>query len=396
MLHSASSKILVLIVVLWTIRKYDCGDDSVDTPCEAGNTDDITSGSIVACSPDVDPFSETRNILDDLRYAGEDGVPYSATTQQRRVKEVPPPTDHGGKMIKVKTAAASGVLIATAAKKTKIATVAEKIDTAVTEAIEKAGEVAQKVLKKGLKVLSAIASCAQFVGPILDIIMMFLPTAAKSPELKAIEKGFAETDAALEAMSLKLDQIEDNSDFNALVTDLLEFESSVEHGMEKYKAFAEYLDEIDTTMALPSQGKSMLEDYINYIRSTGKIGQQLEKFTTLILEGSPLVSNGEHLLSIFRRAEKNDCSKILPFAHRILGLIQNAQKLQFLYEMNQGIIEPEDDKGYPRVVYDIYVEVSEQYIDCYHNVATYAPKVSNLKMNSRSLTFILECRQFEI
>ena len=159
------------------------------------SNDDVKNEKIIPCSRDEDPFSETRDVIEDLRYGGEEGFPYSEAYENRRVE---------GKSLKQKLT--HGKLVAT-----NIITGYETVleETKVGESVKKVVEnMAKKKLKtfltKGLKVLGAIASVAQFVGPIFDIVMMFLPL-DKSRELKAIETGFSETDAALDVLSLRLD-----------------------------------------------------------------------------------------------------------------------------------------------------------------------------------------------
>ena len=241
-----------------------------------------------------------------------------------------------------------------------------------------------QILRNKLKVVSTIASVFQFVGPIFDIVMMFLPT-SKSPELKAIQTGFSEINAALDVQSLRLDQLEDKLDFNAILDVLVNFEASVDDGMDRYNELVMHLN--NAAGDLTTRDKSMLEDLINYVRDTGDISKQLKLITKYILKGMDMAFNGERLLSTFRRAEKNDCSKILPFGIKLLILIQNAQKLQFFYELNQGIISVTDDKGYPRDVHNIYVEIVEQYADCNRNVAEYARDVSITAVSLRSHIF---------
>lgn len=326
------------------------------------------SRPIYPCSKEEDPFAEANSVIDDLRYGGEEGFPYSDAYENRRVADQ-------------KGASTKTVLTHSKAAASLVTSYTEVFDA------HELGESAKKVFEKmnsgklktilteGLKFFSAISSVAQFVGPIFDIVMMFLP-AAKSPELKAIETGFSETDAALDVLSLRLDQLEDKSDFNAILSDLVNFEASVNHGMTKYRAVATYFNENSFDEELTSDGKNLLEDLINYIRDTGNIGKQLQFHTQHILEGSKLAFDGERLLTTFRRAQKNDCSKILPFGYSLLNIVRKAQKLQFIYELNQGMIDSSDDKGYPKDVHDIYHEVVGQYADCNRNVANYALDVS--------------------
>ena len=180
----------------------------------------------------------------------------------------------------------------------------------------------------------------------------------------------------MDVLSLRLDQLEDKSDFNAILSDLINFEASVDHRMTKYRAVADYFNENDPDEDLTLEGKTLLEDLVSYIKETGDIAKQMQFLTKHILQGTTLAFDGERLLTTFRRAQQNDCSKILPFGYRLLNIIRSAQKLQFIYELNQGMIDSSDDKGYPKVVHEIYLEVVDQYADCNRNVAKYAVDVS--------------------
>ena len=337
-------------------------------------SEDDLSGPIIPCSTDGDPFAETRSVIEGLRYGGEKGFPVSDDYENRRVPD--PAADpklkgvNPAKAVTQTKAAASLVTSYTAILN------AHKVGESAMEVIKKMdAEKLQSILKKGLKFLGAISSVAQFVGPIFDIVLMFLPK-AKTPELKAIETGFSETDAALDVLSLRLDQLEDKSDFNAILSDLINFEASVDHGMTKYRAVADYFNENDPDEDLTLEGKTLLEDLVSYIKETGDIAKQMQFLTKHILQGTTLAFDGERLLTTFRRAQQNDCSKILPFGYRLLNIIRSAQKLQFIYELNQGMIDSSDDKGYPKVVHEIYLEVVDQYADCNRNVAKYAVDVS--------------------
>ena len=306
------------------------------------------SGPIIPCSSDEDPFADIHSVIEGLRHGGEEGFPFSDAYENRRVADpaVNPVTATQFNLNKAKAV-------------TKLIT-DYKRDF--------------KALKK-LKFFGALSTVAQFVGPIFDVVLAFLPK-VKSRELKAIETGFSETDAALDVLSLRLDQLEDKSDFNTVLSDLINFEASVDYGMTKYRAIAEYFDENDPEEELAPEGKTLLENLINYIGETGDIAKQLQSFTKHILQGTALAFHGERLLTTFRRGQQNDCSKILSFGGRLLNIIRNAQRLQFIYELNQGMIDYTDDKGYPREVHEIYVEVVEQYADCNRNVAKHAVDVS--------------------
>ena len=271
------------------------------------------SGPIIPCSTDEDPFAETRSVIEGLRYGGEKGFPVSGAYENRRVAD--PKGVDPVKAVTQTKAAASLVTSYTAVLN------AHKVGESAMEVIKKMdAEKLKSILQKGLKFLGAIASVAQFVGPIFDIVLMFLPK-AKSPELKAIETGFSETDAALDVLSLRLDQLEDISDFNAILSDLINFEASVDHGMTKYRAVADYFNENDLDEDLTLEGKTLLEDLVNYIKETGDIAKQMQFLTKHILQGTTLAFDGERLLTTFRRAQQNDCSKILPFGYRLLNII---------------------------------------------------------------------------
>ena len=69
-------------------------------------------------------------------------------------------------------------------------------------------------------------------------------------------------------------------------------------------------------------------------------------------------------MEIFVDAVNNDCSKILPMANTVMGLVRDAQRLQYFYEINQQLISPRDDKGYPKMVYDMYTVTMTEYEKC--------------------------------
>ena len=350
------------------------------------------SGPIIPCSSDEDPFAETYSVIEGLRYGGEEGFPFSDAYENRRVAD-PAVNPVMATQRKLTQAKSITWLVTSYRRDLKAHKVGESVMKVIQEMDDKKLET---IFRKRLKFLSAISSVAQFVGPIFEVVLAFLPK-VKSRELKAIETGFSETDAALDVLSLRLDQLEDKSDFNAVLSDLINFEASVDYGMTKYRAIAEYFDENDPEEELAPEGKTLLENLINYIGETGDIAKQLQSFTKHILQGTALAFDGERLLTTFRRGQQNDCSKILSFGGRLLNIIRNAQRLQFIYELNQGMIDYTDDKGYPREVHEIYVEVVEQYADCNRNVAKHAVDVStrflmqlqivNLHVRYRTLHF---------
>ena len=332
----------------------DSNTSSVGYNCIA-----IVPGSDLPCSPAVDPFGEKRVKFDSLtdvdspkRGASSTDALTTAKTVRTGVKGV----DEFGQALDGKI----GFDVADAKKYT----------------------VTNSFLKKGLKIIGALADVAQFLGPIIDIVLLFIP-ASKSAELKAIEKGFAEVTGKLEVMTMRFENVENSIVWNSLVPMLVEFEGKVEVGMEKFENLAAHLEETyeDSGDLIDDQGKSMLEDLVDYIRTDGHMGEQLHTITRLVLEGSALVSQNERLLTIFRRAVENDCTQILPLAYRLFMLVRNAQKLVYFYEINQGIIDSYDDKGFPKDVYDIYVEISEQYAACTREAPITALEVNIQQFN---------------
>ncbi|KAL5272875.1 hypothetical protein ACHWQZ_G000894 [Mnemiopsis leidyi] len=337
------------------VMKESTTDSSEYIHC---STDDLNNGTIMPCSKDEDPFSETRDLIEDLWNGGREGLPYSDAYENRRLSW---------------SSEASNEYDQGKVDKKELVVVPEKLS------VKK-----RFVFVLPLKLIAVVkttASVAKVVGPILNVVMIFV-SRLLSPELKAIQAGFAETNAALDVLSLKLDQLEDKSDFNAILPILINFEASVGHGMEKYNTLATYLN--NTEGDLKSRGKTLLEDLINYVRDNGDIGRQLQLITKHIVKGLDTAHNGEHLLSTFQRAENNDCSKIVPFGLKLLTLIQNAQKLQYIYELNQGIVRSTDDKGYPKDIYDIHVEIVKQYADC-NKKAGKEKEIFNLRKSSKKL-----------
>ena len=266
---------------------------------------------------------------------------------------------------------------------------AEKAKEAADKATETAEAVAEKAKKskawmqKGLKVLGAIATAAQFVGPILDIILLFVP-ASKSAELQAIESGFAKMGAKIDAVSYNLDSIKGAADWNAFVSQLMEFEGDVNHMTRKYKELVEEINAADPDEELPAIVKSHIEDLVNDVKTSGKIGSKLELVKSLF-QGTSAFSKGKTLLEMFVDAVNNDCSKILPMSHKLLSVVKNAQRLQFFYEINQKLVEPNDDKGYPKAVYDMYKQSLLAYTKCTRAAASNARQVSSQMKTSRMI-----------
>ena len=324
-----------------TNNTEESSDDS--TGYRHCSADDLNNGTIIPCSKYEDPFSDTRDIIEDLFYGGQEGVPYSDAYESRRIFWSSLASRNKKEAVKVLNGDATIVSKNLVVKKRFVGAI-------------------------GLKVVKAIASVAQVCTVAKRIVTNFLPD-KQSPELKEIRARFSQTNAALDALSFKLDQLEGKSDFKAILPKLTNFKASVDLGMKKYNKIAKYFKNRDVT----SEAKKWLEDLINYVGNSGNIEQQLQLMTDYILEGTDMafINADKRLISTFRRAEDNDCSKIIPFGVKLLTLIQNAQTLQFFYELNQGLVSVTDDKGYPRDMYNIYVEIVEQYADCSKTVAKY-------------------------
>ena len=256
---------------------------------------------------------------------------------------------------------------------------ADKAADAAEAAADTAADVAEKAkgatkwLQKGAKALKVLASAAQFVGPILDIVLLFAP-ASKSDELVAIESGFAKMGAKIDSVAHKLANVQGAQDWNVVVGKLMEFEATVDHTTKKYNQLVEAIKATDFSRELPLSVKSQIEDLVDAIKSPGDIGNQIQLVDNLF-RGKSGFTKGKTMLDMFVEAVDNDCSKILPMSNKLIKVIKDAQRLQYFYEINQQLTKPDDDKGYPKMVYEMYKNAMSVYQKCTKNALSYAQKV---------------------
>lgn len=303
----------------------------VATACQdCGSTDAVYT---LHCNRELDPWKETRAKMETLEKDSE----FDSLDDAEIWKRV------RGSLQTIESVAENSVDVA---------------ETAITESAKKA----QKSLKKGIKIAKAIASVAQLVGPIIDIILLFAPT-TKSTELVAIEAGFAKIGAKIDSVAYNLENIRDASAWNAIVPELLEFEGTVHHTTEKYKQLVEEIKAADHSRELPLDVKGKIEDLVDAIRLSGGIGNKLQMVDNLF-RGNSGLTDGKNLVQIFVDAVDNDCSKILPMANSVIGLVKDAQRLQYFYEINKQLVKPMDDKGYPKMIYDMYGVTMNVYETC--------------------------------
>ena len=316
---------LLHVVVVFMALAVTTADQSTD--CAQSD------GYSLPCNGDLDPWKGTRSKVDgltselDVNESAERGI-----TMWMRIRY--------GKE-KVETIVNTPEKLSKAAKavaenfKKKTTESAEAATKAVAEVAEKA-KGARKWLQKGIKILGALASAAQFLGPIIDIVLLFAPL-AKSRELKAIESGFAKMGAKLDSVSFQLENIEGAMDWNAVVSQLMEFEGNVDHTTAKYKQLMEEIRAIDPTQALPSVVKGHIEDLVEAIKDPGDIGNKLQLVDNLF-KGKSGFTKGKTLLEMFVEAVDDDCSKILPMSNKLISIVKDAQRLQYFYEINQKLV----------------------------------------------------------
>jgi hypothetical protein len=334
------------------------------------NCNNADAGYSLPCNPNLDPWKEVRTKMDgitsqiEVNESAERGI-----TMWMRIK-------YGKEKV--------NAIVNTPQKLSKTAKeVADKLKektqeaaeaaTAAVETVAEKAKGAKKWLQKGAKILGALASAAQFVGPIIDIILIFAPL-AKSRELKAIESGFAKMGAKIDSVSYQLENIQGALDWNAVVSKLMTFEASVQQTTKKYKQLVVEMKAIDTTQELPLVVKGHIEDLVDAIKDPADIGNKLELIDNLF-RGTSGFTKGKTLLEMFVSAVNNDCSKILPMANKLIAVVKDAQRLQYFYEINQKLIKPSDDKGYPKMLYDMYKASIMEYTKCTKNAATNAQKV---------------------
>ena len=155
---------------------------------------------------------------------------------------------------------------------------------------------------------------------------------------------------------------------------LIDFEGDVDHTNEKYEQLVEEIKAADLSQELPLEVKGHIEDLVEAIKNPGEIGNKLKLIDNLF-RGNSGFTKGKTLLEMFVDAVDNDCSKILPLANKLIAVIKAAQRLQYFYEINQQLVKPNDDKGYPKMIYDMYIKSMKEYKKCTLNAVFYAQKV---------------------
>lgn len=342
---------------------------------------DNNAGYTLPCNKDLDPWKETRTKLDSLTTGLENSEGSDVWTRLGDGKE------------KVEFVLGSQEALTGAADAVSEALKdenAKKAAEAAEAAADTAAEVAKKAkgvkkwLQKGVKALKVLASAAQFVGPILDIVLLFAP-ASKSAELVAIEAGFAKMGAKIDSVAHKLENVQGALDWNTVVGKLMEFEGTVDHTTKKYTQLVEAIKASDFSRELPLSVKNQIEDLVEAIKNPGDIGNQLQLVDNLF-RGKSGFTKGKTLLEMFVEAVDNDCSKILPMSNKLIKVVKDAQRLQYFYEINQQLTTPDDDKGYPKMVYDMYKNAMAVYEKCTKNAVLYAEKV--LYLNHFNFYFV--------
>ena len=334
----------------------------------AQDCDNMETGFTLPCNQDLDPWKQMREKVDGLTSDIDQGSERRITTWQR--------IKYGRE--KVKSIMKTPEKLSMAAKATAEAfkKKTEEAAKAATKTAEEVTDTAKKAtnwLKKGAKIMGKLAAVAQFVGPIMDIVLLFSPL-GKSEELKAIESGFAKMGAKIDAVSYKLESIEGALDWNSVVSQLMEFEGTVNHNTEKYEQLVEEISTADPTQELSLTIKGHIEDLVNAIRTSGEIGNKLQLVENLF-KGTSAFTNGKTLLEMFVDSVDNDCSKILPMSNKLIAMVKDGQRLQYFYEINQKLVEPNDDKGYPKAVYEMYKDSIEAYKKCTEAAVSNAEKV---------------------
>ena len=250
--------------------------------------------------------------------------------------------------------------------------------TAIAEPVKKVIKKLKKnsaaTLKQGLTLLKKVSSVLMFAGPVLDLIVLFMPS-GKSEELNAIESGFVQMGARLDAVSNKLENIEGATAYNAIINDLAQYESQVDNLIQKYDELGAQFEVVDMSLEMPSRIKTSLEDLVSAIKDGGNLDSKLNHAVRVFNGASELNNDGKTLIEIYMGVVNNDCSKILPLSSRIMKIVRDAQKLMYFYENNQQLCLPGDDKGYPKMIYDMYTTTTDQYIKCTTSALDNANKV---------------------
>jgi hypothetical protein len=91
--------------------------------------------------------------------------------------------------------------------------------------------------------------------------------------------------------------------------------------------------------------------------------------------GNTAFTGNEKLLEVYLNAVDGDCSKVIPLSTELIAMVRSLQRLQYFYEVNQKLITPDNDKGYPKMIYDMYKEGVNQYVKCTSSAGTDALKV---------------------
>ena len=363
----------MVMVVLFVLLAAHAGSTQAETDCRNSDV-----GYTLPCNKDLDPWKETRTKLESVTSEIETEEESDIWS---RIEDGKDKVEFILDTHEALTEAAE----ATAEALKKEAVEAAEAATKTAEELAETAKGAKKWLQKGAAALKAIASAAQFVGPILDIVLLFAP-ASKSDELVAIESGFAKIGAKVDAVAYTLDNVQGALDWNAVVGKLIDFEGDVDHITQKYEQLVEEIKAVDTSQELPLSVKGHIEDLVDAIKSPGEIGNKLQLIDNLF-RGNSGFTKGKTLLEMFVDAVDNDCSKILPMSNKLIAVVKDAQRLQYFYEINQQLVKPNDDKGYPKMVYDMYVNAMAVYKKCTINSVFYAQKVRQALMQFLSYDF---------
>ena len=325
------------------------------------------AGYTLPCNKNLDPWRETRTKLDSLT-----GEIESSKDDNDVWTRLADGKNHETLSFALAADAISDTLSDIKSENAeKAAKAAEDAADSAAEALKAKGP--KKTLLKGLKTLKLLASAAQFVGPTIDIILLFAP-ASKSAELVAIESGFAKMGGKIDSLAYELGNVQGALEWNAVVGKLMEFEGTVDQTTKKYIQLGEAIKAADLSQELPPSIKGQIEDLVNAIKSPGDIGNKLQ-FVDNLFKGNSGFTKGKTLLEMFVEAVDNDCSKILPMSNKLIKVVKDAQRLQYFYEINQQLMKPHDDKGYPKMIYDMYRNAMTVYEKCTKNAVSYAQKV---------------------
>ena len=337
--------------------------------------EDPGAGYTLSCNTMIDPWIETRDKLDVLvagseaacgRNPVDDGssIPFDNNvlieTGESRLtgKSVRAEDDQGGCEPKLEFDMWNG-------DKKKTGSSSRMPSVNVNKA---AGS--KQHLMTGLQVLGVLASTLQVVGPIMDIVLMFMPQ-EKSMELQAIESGFAKMGAKFESVTVQLDNIEGAIAWNTILDNLLQLESKVDVLLVMYNRIAVELDSVDQDREIPSQTTGKIETLVT------QIGEGLAyNLNTVVklFKGESALTEGKTILDIYMSAVDNDCSRILKMAYRIIQIVKDAQKLMFFYEINQQLTQADDD-NYSGIMYQMYAITSRQFTECTISAASRAQEV---------------------